>query len=67
MYEFIAHFENLETGNEVTRKIDVDPWLLDTVENPDVYAWIHATEIALAAFPESSPFALSSVEFLACS
>lgn len=70
MYEFLATFENLETGNEVTQKISIDLLPLDAEDvnyNRDAYAWMHATEIALAAFPESSPFSLSSVEFISCS
>ena len=70
MYEFLATFENLETGNEVTQKITIDTLPLDAQDvgyKRDAYAWMCATERALAAFPESSPFSLSSVEFIACS
>ena len=66
MYEFLATFENLATGNEATQKIAIDVGPLDNNYNRDAYAWMHATERALAAFPESSPFSLSSIEFIQC-
>lgn len=60
MYLFVAHYINMETNEEVSRKIEIDGQFFDSVHEIFQYAMTKALEMWKAEE------CFASLEFIAC-